>query len=322
MVALTVVCGCAKKTNSSEVTVPTAESEDAESTEVIEESIEITEEPVVAETVMYASAAEAEKAYMEQLTSSIVEGDEDILQIFTDDYDCDGSYEAFAFIGIHNENSEWEEYKGNIWYVDNDGAVMLEKIDLGVESPGEILDFSSRKYYMVYELYATARVSHIYSVRDGKAVPEAVSELGDLARVEGDNCTISVSAYDTIYDPTMDTMLGHSWKKYYFHYSATEDCIVEYLGDSIDSNKAEELCPEGLFEEMEAEGYEIGTIYLRENGIVNINYSCKAEDGTITYGNINYDTVNGCYIPAWDSEITDWKDSDFGGTYISAITEE
>lgn len=315
-VALTIVCGCAQNSTSSMSAQTTLSEENTDAADIAEEetSTEIIEE-IEAE-----SPEEAEEIFKNLLEAEISAEDEGILQIFTDDYDGDGICEAFAFTGVESED-EWQAYTGRSWFINHEEATVIMESDLGVENPGKVIDFGNRKYYTINEMYATARVTSIYTVRNNQAVEEEVSKMGDMAISEGNDCTISQSCYDTMYDAEMDIMLGHSWKMYYFHYSPDEDAIIEYKGREITADEAKALCPDGLLEEIEADSYTIDKIFIRENGILNINISNSDEVGNINYGNVNYDTVNGKYISAWRDDENTWQNSDFGGSYSASMFE-
>lgn len=320
IVALTVVCGCAKTASTSTELQLSTGDEASGDAYIADVDTEADTDKGTDEQADDKSALSGNADYEEILKGAMSSKDGDILQIFEEDYDGDGSMEAYAFTGIYNGDSEWDTYNGRIWYVNNEAAVPVTEEAMSVSSPGQVIQFGKRKYYTVYEMYATARVSYVYTVRDGEYSEENISRIGDMVVSDSNNCTISVSGYDETYDASMDVMLGHTWKVYYFHYSIEEDAIIEYKGSVISPAQASSMCPQGLLEEIEASGKTIDSIILRENGIININYSSRDDNGWIVYGNANYDTVNGEYISAWGDEELNWINSNFGGTYDISIS--
>lgn len=252
--------------------------------------------------------------------------EEKILSFCCEDYDCNGVYEAFAFVG---QFEPWDDYvdfySGEVYYVSTAGVDMVTNNEENhfysiYGNKGEVIDFGARKYFMVEKSYTTCWFSQIYTaVGDTWREENDYSGIGDIGKINGNEFTISFSSYDMMYDASLDSYIGHTWKQYYFYYSEEKDKIVEYEGQEISLEQAAQMCPEGILDEAVAEGYIIDNAILRSNGIININYHEESEDGSIRYKNINYDTVKEVYIEPWGDKVTTWKDSSFDGTYHTSI---
>lgn len=305
--------GCQKSSDSGadgkvkkEKTTKTTEADETEETEEasIEETITEAAEETTIETEETTTEASneielsmEEIALYDRLVESV--GEENILSFFCDDFDMDGTYEAFALVG---EDAGYEDsvfYDGTFYYIsgkdDNDVEAIKESDPVYFGSLGEVLDFGSRKYFVIHQDYTTARMSSIYTVRDGECVEDMFSNRGELRMADGYDFTITVSAYDGAYDFSSGNYLSHTWKPYYFYYSPEDDEIVEYVGQEITIDEANEFLNDDAIATLEADGYDIDNAYIRDNGIININYHAEGED-SIHYSNLNYDTVNAKYL--------------------------
>ncbi|GEM_PF-1357096 len=261
----------------------------------------------------------AEERLKEKLEKELSDSDGPILGFACEDYDCDGSYEAFAFTGQVNEGGEEfaDEYYGELWFVNDDGVSLIDDGEKYYLEICHVADFGTRKFLLQYEAYATARVTEIYTVRDGKPVEDGLSRVGDMCEPDGNEFTITLSAYDVSYDKEMDTYLGHSWKPYYFRFEGDE--FIEDVGVAIGRAEAESLCPKGMFDEIEAQGNTVDSIMLRENGILTVNYSHTDDAGNVDFKNANYNTEKKEYIDAWGTGEKTLSGSDFGGIYSLGI---
>lgn len=327
------ITGCGKKVASEMNTIPNKEplpetieevsddlivSEDEAIQEVIVENEETANQEIVAEE----TENNPENLYREMLQEAIGPSDGELLDFICDDFDLDGEYEAFGFTGISQEGDEYmpELHIGKIWFASKNGAEVICDDEKNFTNVFQLFDFGNRKYVGLSEWYVTARVTYLYTVKDGEAVEDNMSGVGDMAISESSEVSVLLSAYDSIYDPEMDGYIGHSWKPYYFYYDENTDAIVEYIGKEITEEDAVKICGENIIEEIEKEGYTIGKIYSRPNGILNINYISEAENGEINYHNANYDSKKESFIDAWGVGANTWKDSDFGGTYLAGLS--
>lgn len=332
------IAGCnAVKENENETVAETTKAESVVETKATEES---EAEPEVDETeadeteVDETEATEATETeagddqddalrFYEILEPLIDDGVE--VEITIDDFDLDGTNEAFAFLGSSYDDGDGfgTLYSGAFYYVTDDGYELIKEsypVDFG--DCGEVLDFGARKYFRINNIYATAGVTELYSVKDGSYYEELCSGVGYVYNIVGNDCTITLSAYDTTYDSSIDAYIGHSWKPYYFCYDAGVDAIVEYVGEEISMEEAATYLPDGVLDEVMAEGYVVDNAFIRGNGILNVNYHFEESDGSIQYKNLNYDTNAGVYEDAWATGANDWNGSNYGGTYYASVRGE
>lgn len=264
--------------------------------------------------------ADAEAALYDKLAATT--GNATIQSFICDDFDLNGTYEAFAFVGEENDYDGEILYSGEYYFI-NDNTVEMIKESYPVEFAdcGTVIDFGTRKYFHVKQIYTTAGVSYLYSVNDEGYFEDNYSGIGSLYNLDGNDFCLSLSAYDGIYDVEMDTTIGHTWKPYYFHYDPSADAIVEYLGESISVEIAYNSLPAGVIDEIRDQGYTLSSMYMRDNGVINVNYEMD-EGNSIRYSNVNYDTVTGKFMDAWGNGTDTWEDSDFGGIYYRSIYGE
>lgn len=317
-----------EEVSETEVTEATEESEETEETEATEESeeTEATEETEASESSdsnsddMNAAKAEAESALREKLSETA--GDSEILSFTCDDFDLDGTYEAFAFIGEENDYDGEILYSGKFYFVNDENVEMIhESYPVEFADCGTIIDFGTRKYFHIKQIYTTAGISYLYTVKDNNCYAEAYSGIGSLYDLNGNDFSLTLSAYDGVFDKEMETTLGHTWKPYYFHYDPSADSIVEYVGESISVEIAFDTLPAGVMDEILEQGYTFGDMFMRDNGVINVNYE-KEENNSIYYSNVNYNMVTGEFMDAWGNGADTWDDSDFGGIYYSSIYGE
>jgi len=246
---------------------------------------------------------------------------QEILAFEYGDYDGDGTFEAFAFVG--EEPDEGDGHAGEIWFVNAKGAVRLdEDRPYGTWYAGliEIFTFGNRKFVKVEESYATAGISSFWSVRDGKPYKENISGHGGfLDQLDDINFTLEHSALDAVYIDGM--LMGRTWKRYWFYWDETSESFREYGG--LEISEAQLRKCEGaaeILDEITANGCRIGDILYRANGTINVNYTTGAEqnesnsyttlllDGTkVTVDDI-YENVGGFYLPALAPGIAVYPD--------------
>lgn len=252
------------------------------------------------------------------------------------DFDQDRIHECFFFIGDPIQTDVGTAF-GNVFFVNSAGCNMLcDTRFIGVEPDGEVfraLYYDNAAYVIYNEIYATDNISYVYRIIGSEIVESSISGIGKLQISDKDpkQIIITLSAYDLTYtrEPGLEGAefwTGHTWKDYYFYYDEKEGYFKEYGGTRIDEEELKKICGFDLGGEIKREGYEIGDIFKRENGIVNVNYSKKEKDEfgktTIQYMNANYDQKKGEFINVWDSDETNWKSSNYGGIYQAALLPE
>lgn len=251
--------------------------------------------------------------------------EEEIISVNTDDFDRDGDYEAFIFVGECSEDDG--SYLGDMWFTDGNECVKLEGSRTeNWWSVNDKLSFENRAFVVASEYYATGGCSVIWSVYDDKPSESDFSRYGEVI-ISRDNENVPKKAdnlirvvdstYDLEYDSQMKTTLGHTWKEYYFYYDPEKDDIFEYGGTAIKLDYVEQACGFDLIGQIKDKGYSVINAYYRDNGILNVNYF-QDNDGIINFDNANYDCINKCFVNVTDEEET-FENSGFGGYYKSAM---
>jgi len=258
--------------------------------------------------------ADAEKQLKELFLSQSGIDEEDILTFVADDYDRNGSYEAFTLVGAVSEYDDAKE--GEIWFVDENQCLMVIPQKVYWSADGK-LDFERRAYAFFNEYYATGALSHVWTVKEGKPVEDEISCKGEVSqKVENNDFQITDSTYDMMRDSD-GNMLGHTWKPYYFYYDEEGDCIHEYAGTEITANEAAELAGKDLVGEAVPQGAVPDSIIKRENGIIHINYHTEDEFGA-TFNHVSWNIKEKRYINEYDnSYIADPIAQD--GIYLKSL---
>lgn len=273
------------------------------------------------------------KKLIKVLFENTADSEEKLYDFVIDDYDLDGTYEAFAVKG----NRSGYEIKGDIYFVTADG---VEKIN------GEtyyldydrypVFDLGDRKLYRVWHVFATGRSAYVYGVKDGKWYEHEISQRGqDLERMGlSDNFTIvNGSDYDSGYFVADNSTSGHTWKTYYLYWNGEE--FREYGG--IEISKEQFLKCEGaqhILDLAEENDCFVSNILYRGNGLINVNltdrdfygnedyyyFSLILEDGKLEYfrtlqnsylrdDEFRCNTNSGIMYPAFLKDIADYPES-------------
>ena len=239
-----------------------------------------------------------------------------------DDFDGDGSSEAFAFVG----KAGAQYLEGVLWFVSESYAIELKESGKW-ESP-EIIDADGTNFLFV-ENYEDG-LTYVFGVENSKVYETAVSgTFSHLTYTGGKDFTAEFTSYDYYEDEKAAAGEEPSTKTYWFYLDGGE--FYEYGADDslrradlraypTGSEVIDEIYNNGLTEGLIAKYYsdadeetldyiadEAGyfhSIMLRENGIINLNFYGAYEDCFyITFkidGNDVYiiDEGRGFYLPA------------------------
>ena len=260
------------------------------------------------------------KKFLKDRVLSVSECSEDeILRFEYDDFNGDGNYEAFVFLGKEAEVYEDEiEYFGSFWFV---SAKQCLRLDDGMTSyrsiEGSMLWGNQKYVYCITGEVITANISRVWTVRNGKAVESKISGVGEVRYDGKEYLEIVRDAYDGVYDQYSDIMNGHTYKPYFYKYNETIKEFEECTSKEIDEEELKRLCGFDLGVEIKAEGYEILSLLKLENDIVVVNYAIhdEGESPCIYYENVMWDCTTGDYWKRQKRGITSWKDAGFHGTY-------
>lgn len=227
------------------------------------------------------------------------------------DYDSDGVREAFAFTGTRQDGY----LKGHLWFSGAEGAIQLEphRQTTDGKTVGEQPEFFQDHstvlqtadglcYWYTESDGGSSTTSWLWGVKDGRPYETILSGKGmDLSKDGNDNFFLTQSAFDGGTDGT-----GHTYKPCYFYYADGDfheygSCpltLEEFLG-----LKGAEDCTAPVQEE----NYWIRTIFLRGNGLVQVNMTDNSQNKTIVCA-----MENGSLVTVSENE-------GFSGTLIGEI---
>lgn len=187
---------------------------------------------------------------------------EPVLNFLYDDFDGNAAYEAIAFCGRQDEFDG--SYIGVFYLVTEDGVQIIRDFD-GYWDAGKLYDFGTAKIFAITQYFTTGGITSYYQLDEGVIREIDGSGIGDgLYQDEDGRMCMTDSQCDAGVDGS-----GHTWNVYYFYW---DDGLKEYGGTPVTAE--EFLAYEGagqILEQIEADGYEVVSIYQRKNGIININ---------------------------------------------------
>lgn len=219
------------------------------------------------------------------------------------DLDNDGRNELLAVYGseennVHDPTSSVITSYGELWFADDDGAVLLYTEDnWTVAKPtidlGDIIILNAERY--------PDKLSFCFKMVEGRPERMDTFQLRDITYTGNRDFTGYALAYDAGNDKA-------SIKPYWFYLPEGSDRLWEYSGREITLEELSEY--EGsqrVLDLISLEyGSEITNILYRDNGIININYKADAlgsqfktlrvlEDGSVE--DITPYDNKGWYIP-------------------------
>ena len=199
----------------------------------------------------------------ERLKKLLTENDANaILNFVFDDFDNNGVFEAIAFCGEYYK--EDGSYFGTLYFVSQEGVKVIREED-GYWDSGQVYDFGNAKIIAITQYFTTGGLTYYYQVNGNEVIEIEGSGYGaGLYQDEQGRMCMTDSQYDACVDGT-----GHTWNVYYFYW---DNGLKEYGGTQIpiDEFQAYNGADE-IIRKITEDGYEITTIYKRENGILNVN---------------------------------------------------
>ena len=248
--------------------------------------------------------------------------EEDLRACIDDDFDGDGTYEAFAFMG----KAGAEYMDGVLWYVNENYAAELK--ESGKWHTPEIVNANGTNFLFA-ENYDDG-LTYVFGIENSKVYETAVSgNFSHLIYTGGRDFTAEFTSYDYYEDGVMAKQKDPTTKIYWFYLENGE--FHEYGADNTlrradlrkyptGSEIIDEIYKNGLTEALLREYYpgadeetlktiaeEAGyfhSIMLRENGIINLNFYGAYEDCFYITFKINGNDVDvidegrGFYLPA------------------------
>lgn len=207
-----------------------------------------------------------------------------------DDFDGDGTFEAFAFCG----KAGAEYLEGVIWFVNENYAAELN--ESGKWQSPEIIDVEGT-VFLFAENHETG-LTHVFGIENSKVYETAVSGMfSNLEYQGGSDFTAEFTSYDYYEDEELAQNEEPTTKKYWFYldngefheygaddslrradirkYEACSDVMDIIYKQGLIDELLEKYYPDATEEELEYIADEAGyfhNIMLRENGIVHINF--------------------------------------------------
>ena len=269
---------------------------------VSEPEEEVTGEPEEPEEPKETEEPESRQDTQEALTAVLLKEsgitEDQIQTVEYDDFDGDGSREAFVLVGeVTDDYADRSVVEGSLWYVgENTCYSLCETAGMGFFQDGRVMEIGDTKYVMFDEVYVTQAVTTVWHVSGGNAQQADFSRCGVVVVTdEPDRFCIMDSSYDAELDPDIGTPIGHTWKYYYFFYNSEEGKVNEYAGTSIDAGTVEYLCGRDLVSELLASWDVVDGIFCRGNGMIVINYEYKQGE-TTHFSHYIYDFTDECFM--------------------------
>lgn len=225
------------------------------------------------------------------------------------------------------ENETW--LKGHIYLLHKDEVTVLNQNDESAEFfPIMPIRIGERVLFGWETLWGSTTTTTLYTLEYDRLIQ--IPNTGEaLEYLEDGQFTTSCSAYDSSKYNSDDFMTGHTWKRYWLYWDEDSLSLREYGGIEITSEELlqipasnRELVQDTLTAITDG-GYYLDTIYLRGNGIININYHSAAEydnDLSYEYHNASLQLSDGtftmiCFQPNEEDLLSVM---DQGGIYGSA----
>ncbi len=200
-------------------------------------------------------------------------GEDNLVALHIGDYDRNGTFEAFAFVGQENDPKKTEIlYEGNVLFVDNDGNIeTIIECENGYRNNGTILNCQYHDYYQIIRYDDGQSLAFFAAVFDGKC--SVISDFFDAGlngfeMGQSSGTLNSPFALHNAYDADLERV-EHTCKPYFYY--DTPDGLHEYGGVEISSEQFEKLGGKKYMEKYAEMNYTIENIYLRGNGIINVN---------------------------------------------------
>lgn len=271
------------------------------------------------------------QAWVDRIHSRYPDGR--ILSLDYDDYDGNGTYEAFAFVAEEElPASDEAGYKGVfLMLTENSMQELRRDWEMNVEG---YFRFGGTKIILLEDYVAVTSSTAYLWTADGTA-PRSLnlSGWGQWFYVDewGNACQLH-SAYDGFSD-----FSGHSYKPYFFYFDGYD--FVEYGAIPI---TLEEFLTcqgaEGALEEIQEEGLALAEILYRSNGMIHLNLrkyygeegkdggECRdAENGGTESGDIGSDSIGNGDTESKNKESGDMENIDeryYGNLYRTYLLSE
>ena len=252
--------------------------------------------------------------------------------LFVDDFDRNGTYEAFAYVGQDvKDEFNYSVKSGKLWFVNcNKEVSLLKEGNFNMEI--YCIDGTYNKYFYAEDQIAKNLNPHLWYVDGDKC--SSVTSFDNVAIENFDLSPInvfsnSITAISVDYDRILSNLNellsgGGKSKKTYFFYD-TPNGIKEYSATEITTQQFEEMGGGKYIDSIESEGYTVRNILYSENGLIHVNFYVEDENGYNVFYITYKKTVNSVYPLDYDFNPldTDTKINDMHNTgiYLPLYTE-
>ena len=213
-------------------------------------------------------------------------------QYVYEDLDHDGEKELVAV----TEEDHWYE----VWYCGSDGSRCEKVCEIDRKRDFyrlEILRLESETHVVVntYPMTGEGKYCSILALKEG-SIKSLVSDHSGYVYQNGDgDIVMDIEAYEGHYDAGLDGYIMHTWKDTYLYYDGekyreygaavlTEE---EFLKSYENSSDVLDAIRKSV-EIAEGERLEITPIFVRGNGIVQVQCEHRFADGSITFFYFEY----------------------------------
>ena len=262
-----------------------------------------------------------------------------------DDFDGDGTKEAFVFI-CKGEDKELNSFDGEVWFASDKACKQIEEEFSFYARDNKVINVLSvegKNFILVDKAFMSSSSTSVFYVEGGECKESVISGIGGFYKSEdtGDYC-VNLDMYDASlefdsaedandpnllleYGPGLEKGLysGHTWKEYFLYYDKDKADFVEYATKELTEEKLADACGFDLAGEIKAEGFTLGHIYRRDNGIININYCMRTDNANgsvlIEYKNATYNEKTKSFMYDGGEGEKPWQKSDCGGIFLANI---
>lgn len=203
------------------------------------------------------------------------------------DMDHDGFKEL---IGVFSDDKGLYQ----TWYCSSDGKTCLpvhENTEIMDACSLQLLDLKTETHVVInaYRMMGTQKNYSILSLKDNAISCPASNRYGYVKMTENGDITLTIDAYDGMYDPDIDATMVHTWKDTYLYFDGItyREYVAEELTESdyfrfTNSRKIKTMIADELTQ-SDTTKLEY-SYFIRKNNIVHIQCNVYNHSGAIQYG--------------------------------------
>lgn len=250
------------------------------------------------------AALDAASRQAAALSAALPEGEEVWV-----DYRINEAYSlVYSYLAAGGLPNNEDAVRGHIYLVPADGGG-AQRIDPMEERDGQLwdeltegegyfywppvwLEGGQRVLFGWQQTTGSALTTRLWTIENG-AAKELDCPPEQLFWLEGSEFSGTRSAWDAMQDE--DGATGHTQKLYWLYWDEDAGALREYAGEEITEAELRELGRSGeseqlvrqVLDEIAAEGGVVGSIWMRGNGVINLNYRVPVDDAGSAWANHN-----------------------------------